>query len=458
MVLSQVGLQEYIESLKSEHPSEVWQYNNSVPLDYFLTSCVLEMDKKNMYPVVLLNNVQGFSLPVVGNLFASRKRIASMLNITIQKFSEHWLKAENNPIKPIEKSDGLVKQIIHIGDEVNLSTLPIARHFLDDAGSYISSGIVVARDPDTGVYNLSYHRLQLKARNKLGISLHSRGHLWDYYRRAEGKGLPLEVAVIIGCNPIVYLAAGSKIGIEDDEYALAGALMGEPLELTSCVTVNIGVPANSEIVLEGRILPYIREPEGPFGEYTGYSTSRSTENVLEVSAILQRKAPYYLDLIPGYSQEHLLLGRVAKEAHVVERIKEKVPTLKALNFPKSGTHYHAYLSFKKTAEGQAKHALMLLFGLDPYLKLAIAVDDDIDVFNEQEVLWAMATRMQADKDVFIVPDMLCNVLDPSSKDGMSAKMGIDATAPMQWDVIRCKTNTETDALVAKIFDKEKRKR
>jgi len=144
----------------------------------------------------------------------------------------------------------------------------------------------------------------------------------------------------------------------------------------------------------------------------------------------------FLDIVPGYSMEHLLLSRSPREAYVFQRLKEMVPNLVAVNYPRSGTHFHAYLSLKKSAEGQARQALMLLMGLDHYVKLAVAVDEDVDVFNEEEVLWAMATRFQADTDMFVVPKTLCNRLDPSSVDGMSAKMAIDATAPLEWDVRR----------------------
>jgi UbiD family decarboxylase len=215
----------------------------------------------------------------------------------------------------------------------------------------------------------------------------------------------------------------------------------------------VEVPANAEIVLEGELLANVHEDEGPFGEYTGYSTYRSTRNVFVVKAITRRAKPIFLDIIPGYSNEHLLLGRVAKEAHVFERLKEVLPTLKALNYPHSGTHFHAYMSFQKTAEGQARHALMLLFGLDSYIKLAVAVDEDIDVYSEEEVLWALATRFQADSDMFVVPKVFCNRLDPSSVDGMSAKLGIDATAPMDWNVERTSLPEEAVATAQRILDK-----
>ena len=224
--------------------------------------------------------------------------------------------------------------------------------------------------------------------------------------------------------------------MELDELESAGGLLGRPVELVCCRTIDMEVPAAAEYVIEGEILGAEQEDEGPYGEYTGYSTSRSTRNVFVVKAITRRARPIFLDIIPGYSTEHLLLGRSAKEAHVFGRLKEMVPSLKALNFPKSGTHFHAYLSFKKSAEGQARHALMLLFGLDPYVELAVAVDEDVDVFSEEEVLWALATRFQADTDMFVVPKVFCNRLDPSSVDGMSAKLGLDATAPLDWDVER----------------------
>jgi UbiD family decarboxylase len=326
--------------------------------------------------------------------------------------------------------------VIHLGAEVDAGLLPISRHFQQDAGRYIGSGILVCKDPDTGVRNLSYQRLHLRGPNRFGASLHSRGHIWDHLLRSEARGKNLEVAVVLGAHPAVHLAGGAKVAMEVDEFDIAGGLLRQPVELVKCQTIDLEVPANAEIVLEGELLASVHEDEGPYGEYTGYSTFRSTRNVFVVKAITRRQNPIYLDVIPGYSTEHLLLGRSAKEAHVFERLKEVVPTLKALNYPKSGTHFHAYMSFKKTAEGQARHALMLLFGLDSYIKLAVAVDEDIDVYNEEEVLWALATRFQADTNLFVVPKVFCNRLDPSSVEGMSAKLGLDATAPLNWDVER----------------------
>jgi UbiD family decarboxylase len=312
--------------------------------------------------------------------------------------------------------------------------------------------VLICKDPDTGVRNLSYQRMQLKAPNRFGASLHSRGHIWEHLQRAEARGRDLEVAVVIGMHPAINLAAAAKVAMEVDELDIAGALLGEPVPLVGCRTIDVEVPADAEYVLEGRLLAGVHEDEGPYGEYTGYSTYRSTRNVFEVRAITRRRRPIFHDIIPGYSAEHLLLGRAAREAHVFLRLKEMVPNLKALNYPKSGTHFHAYLSLHKTAEGQARQALMLLMGLDSYVKLAVAVDDDVDVFNEEEVLWALATRFQADTDMFMVPDVLCNRLDPSSRDGMSAKLALDATAPLKPEAIRAKVPPEAIAWAKRVLD------
>lgn len=434
------SLRTFLDSLSED---QVLRVREPLALDYIPTALVLELEKRQQFPVLYIERPQGFDMPVVANLFADRRRIARMAGAASpSRFNQAWLQAEANPIPPVMVEEGPVQEVVLSGEAVDARSLPISRHFEQDAGRYIGSGILVCKDPDTGVRNLSYQRLQLKARNRFGASLHSRGHIWDHLQRAEARGQNLEVAVVLGAHPAVHLAAAAKVAMEVDEYDIAGGLLKQPVELVKCQTIDVEVPANAEIVLEGELLAHTHEDEGPFGEYTGYSTLRSTRNVFVVKAITRRANPIYLDVIPGYSSEHLLLGRVAKEAHVYQRLREVVPNVTGLNYPRSGTHFHAYISLRKTAEGQARHALMLLFGLDPYVKLAVAVDDDIDVFNEEEVLWAMATRFQADTDLFVVPRVFCNRLDPSAVNGMSAKLGIDATAPLAWDVERTSLPSE----------------
>ena len=431
--------------------SEILRISEPTDLDYLPTALVIELEKRRRTPVVMIERPNGFDCPVVANLFASRDRIARMVGAKPGGFNDAWVHALSNLTPPRIVDSGPVHDRVVKGNELDAGALPISRHYEKDAGRYIGSGILVCKDPDTGVRNLSYQRLQLKGPNRFGASLHSRGHIWDHLQRCAARKQNLEVAIVIGVHPAINLAAGAKVAMEVDEFDVAGALLGQPVDLVKCQTIDVEVPAEAEFVLEGEILADVFEDEGPYGEYTGYSTDRSTRNVFVVKAITSRHDPIFHDIIPGYSAEHLLLGRSAKEAHVHMRLKEMVPNLKALNFPKSGTHFHAYLSMKKTAEGQPKHALMLLLGLDPYLKFVVAVDEDVNVFDEEEVLWAMATRFQADTDMFTVPDVFCNRLDPSSRDGMSAKLALDATAPLKWDVERAVVTKDAAAWAAKVL-------
>lgn len=447
-MLASPSLRDFLATLG---PDEWMRVSEPVEPDHFATALAVELERRGRYPVVMVEHPVGFDMPIVCNVFGDGERAARSVGTTPQGFAARWLEAERHPVAPVVVADGPVHEVVLAGKDVDVTRIPAVRHFAADAGRYLPSGVQVAKDPDTGVRNLSYARMQLKGRDRMAVSLHSRAHLWDYQRRAEARREPLEMAVVVGPHPAVYLAAGCKLDIEIDEFDLAGGLLGQPVELVRCVSIDAEVPANAELVVEGRILPGEREDEGPFGEYTGYSTSRSTRNVFEVTAITHRRDAMFVDIVPGASAEHLLLCRVSKEAHVLNSLRSAVPQVRALHIPQSGTLYHAYLSLEQTAMGQARHALMLLFGLDPYLKLAVAVDDDVDVFDERAVWWAVATRVQAERDVFVVPRVFCNRLDPSSIGGMSSKMGIDATRAEGWDAVVCSLPQEVQEHVRRLL-------
>ena len=390
--------------------------------DYLLSALVEQLEQEKRFPVVELTDPDT-GRRTICNTFASRDRLKRAIHhvVDVEEQADRFQElrfVENAP----------VQEVVVRGSEVNVLELPVYRHFEGDAGRYITSGIVIARDPETGRCNFSFHRMQLKDKNRIGISLHSRGDLWRYFNSAVSQGNDLDIAVVIGAPPAYYITGASKIPPTQDDYSWAAAYMDEHAQVTMGKTVNIPVPAFAEYVLEGKILANVSEDEGPFGEYTGYSTSRSTRNVFQVTAISHRRDPIYQDLVPGFAWEHLLLSQFTKEIILLNKLQKEIPGIKALNMPKNGCHFHAYLSMKPQAKGQARQAAMLLFGLDLYLKLIVVVDDDIDVFNEEEVFWAVATHVQAGQDVFVVPRVLCNRLDPSSVDGMSDKMCIDATS------------------------------
>lgn len=426
-------LRSFLSDLRAAMPEKVLTVSDETPLDYTATALALELERRGQRPVLLFERVAGHALPLAANLFADRAVLAAGIGATPETVVEALGARLDNLLAAQVVETGPVQEVIWEGAAADLGRLPIPRHFSQDAGPYITAGMVAARDPDTGVGNLAYVRLQVKGPRRLGASVHSRQHTWDYHRRAEAAGRDLEVAVVIGAHPAVMLAGAAKLGIDQDEYDLAGALLGQPLRICRCRTVDVMAPADAEIVIEGRLLAGVHETEGPFGEYTGYVTGRSTHNVMEVTAITMRRDAIFVDIVPGNSAEHLALGRICKEAWVHKRMAEALPFFVDFHYPSSGTHFHCFVRIDKSAEGQAQQAAQLLIGLDHYVKLVIVVDKDMDPADEDAVMWALATRMQADRDVTVLSHCMCNRLDPSSDDGLGAKMLIDATRPVGFD-------------------------
>jgi len=337
-------------------------------------------------------------------------------------------------VEPVTVPSGPVKEVKLRGGEVDLTRLPILRFYEQDAGRYITSGLVAARDPaKPEVVNLSYARMQLKGKSRIGTTFHSRGNLWSYFEKAKAAGRPLDVAVIIGAHPALYLAAAAKI---TGEYAVAGSLVGEPLRLAAGETVDVPVPADAEMVLEGRIT-LEEEDEGPFTEYTGYLSGRSTRNVFEVGCVTMRRDAVYQTIMPSNSDEHLLLSGLPKQARIYSAVSAftPMPAVRDMSWPVSGTHYVCLVSMEATARsvpGYAKQIGLLALGLDPYLKLVVLLPEDVDVGDLGASLGAMAERcdMVLGSGVEMLRGVFCHRLDPSSSpNGTASKAIVDATGP-----------------------------
>ena len=445
-------LRSFLKQYESEHPDQVRHVWDAVPRDFFVTAATLAAEKLNAPPVLIFHNVEGISYPIMSGLFSSRERIAYAIGAAgADDLHAHWAKISQGLKSPMEASTAPCQEVCLLGEEANAEALPLMRHFEQDNGRYITSGVVIAKDPDNGRVNLSFARMQLQGPRRFGISVHSRGHLWEFQQRAEQKGQDLAAAVVIGMHPAYLVGAASRVAMGIDETEIAGALLGEPVEVVRCKTVDLYVPAQAEFVLEGIILAHQYADEGPFGEYTGYATARSTRNVFAVTALTQRREPWFLDVCPGLSQDHLFLGRVQKEAEVLRKLRQVLPNIRQIYYPSSGSHYHCYISIEKKRPGDGRHAAVLALGLDSYIKLAIVVDEDINVADESEVMWAVATRMQPADDALILENMTCNVLDPSAKDGLSSKLLIDATRPLDWEAERCTVPADIAAQAAQLF-------
>lgn len=427
-------LRTFLQQVEKKFPKDVVKINEEVSPEYEVTAVMMELDKKESAPLTYFNNIKGKKFTVVSNVIATRQFLALALGVDEHSLPEVYGQRCENRIEPQLVEKGAFEDNSYYGDDIDVTQLPILTHFDIDGGPYITAGLVVANDPHSGANTVGYHRIQIKGKNKLGISLHSRKRMWEYHRRAEDMGKPLPAAIVIGNHPNISMGCMALLPYDEGKFELMGGLFQEPLQVAKCKTIDVNVPAWSEIVIEGEILNDVREPEGPFGEFTGYACHRSTENVFMIKAIHYRHNALYQSINPGLSAEHNTVLAVHREGDVLAALRRTLPNVKGVHVPYSGCGiFHCYISLKKIAEGQPQQAIFAAFAVDHGIKTVIVVDDDVDVYNEREVLWAMATRLQADHGVTIVPQKIGMgvTLDPSTDDlSRTAKLGIDATKPL----------------------------
>ena len=424
-----------------------------VSADQDVTAFVWELAARGQGPVIWCNDVDGRGIPLVTNLFASRTRIARWLGVDLLELHQAYQRRARQAREMREVETGPVLDEVALGDDVDLTALPLITHFESDLGPYITNGILVAEDPVTGVGNLSYHRAVVLSPTTLGTSLHSRGDIWRMHQNALDTKSTLPVAMVLGAHPLFMLAASARVPYHVDEREIAGGLLGESLEVVRTPVHGLRVPASAEYVLEGVIDPSQHAEEGPFGEFTGYSSDRSTHSRLDVEAVLRRRDGLWVDVVGGNSDEHLNLARVPREAEMIERLKERFPCVVDVHYPRSGTHFHCYLSVRQRRAGEARQAMLGLLGWDPYLKTVIAMDDDVDITDDSEVLWALATRFQPAEDIMLVERLPGSALDPSSTpDGSTSRVALDATCGPAFNADRIRISAGACANAARLLD------
>jgi 2,5-furandicarboxylate decarboxylase 1 len=437
-------LRSFLDELESQPPTEFAQIAAEVDPNLQLTGLIRRLQADGRHPVLLFERVKGTPVRVVANTMATRDRLGFLFGCSGAEVVETYMARQNELTPPVKVSDGPVREVVLTGVDANVLELPQIVHCGDDAGAYFSSGVILARDPDTGTYNAGIYRTQLVGPRKVRVYPSTATHLRYLYNKAEARGQALDVAWVLGHHPALLLAAQYRGPIDIDEIEVAGGLFGEPLRMLPAETVDLDVPADAEIVVEGRILPGIRESEGPFGEFTGTLGPAEMNPIAEITAITRRRDAIYLDVFNAHA-EHNLMGMIPREALLYERVRAATPTVKAVTMPLSGTcRFTAYVSMARSHPGATRQAAMAAFASDSFLKQVVVVDDDIDVFNEAEVLWAVATRVQADRDITVIPDAWTNELDPSAhqlndrttRGGVNAKWIVDATSPVDLPIQR----------------------
>jgi 2,5-furandicarboxylate decarboxylase 1 len=370
----------------------------------------------------------GHPMPVVSGLLGDRAWIADAMGVPPAAVLDRFADAAANPLPWREVAVAPAQEVVHERVDL-LAQLPIPTHNELDSGPYISAGLMIARNPRTGIQNVAIHRCQINPPDELGILLLPR-HTLAYFSEAENVGQPLEIAIAIGCDPLTSLASQAIMPLDFDELTIAGALHGKPLDVVKCMSNEVRVPADAEIVLEGRILPHRRMPEGPFGEFPQYYGERAERHVAKIERVTHRRDAIFHTIVGG-ANEHLLLGAIPREATLLGHLRRNFPNVLDVHLSMGGVgRYVLYVKLRKRQEGEAKNVIMGAFAGHYDLKHVIVVDEDVDIHNARDVEWAVVTRSQADQDFVVIPNAQGSKLDPSARDGVGAKLGIDATIPL----------------------------
>ncbi|MBL6954685.1 MAG: UbiD family decarboxylase [Alphaproteobacteria bacterium] len=387
----------------------------------------LEKDKAVLFP-----NPDGHPVAVAANLLTGRNWIGDCLGVSEDDLLDRYQDAVRHPVPWVEVDDGPVQAVVHRDVDIS-EQLPVPTHNELDSGPYISAGLMISRNPRNGIQNVSIHRCQISGKDRIGVLLLPR-HTWTYARMAEEAGGALEVAIVIGVDPASLLASQAIVPLDYDEMEIVGALHGAPVEMVKCKTNNVRVPARAEIVLEGRVLPGVAEPEGPFGEFPQYYGRRADRHVIQVDAITHRQKPIFHTIVGG-GMEHLLLGGLPREATLLETLQRNDPSVLDVHLSRGGVcRYHLVVKILKKQEGQAKNIMMGAFAGHYDIKQVIVVDEDVNIHDAEAVEWAVATRFQADQDLLVVSNTQGSKLDPTTTDdGVGSKMGLDATIPLAAD-------------------------
>jgi UbiD family decarboxylase len=431
------SLRGFLRMVESDYPDEFLRIQQEIDPKFESTAMLFELDKAGRSPVVMFENIRGHKTPMVTNIAGNRKLLAACLGVTPKELPTAFRERCQKYIPCEVVSNAAWDEVVIEGDDIDLWKLPVPLQFTVDAAPYITAGQLTARDPVTGVDTTGFHRLMLKDKNRLGVSLHSRRRLYEFHRRAEEKGQSLPVAITLGVHPLHYM--GSMVYAYPQnvrKFEIIGGLFGEPYRLARCGVADLEVPAGAEIIIEGEILAGVHEPEGPFGEFTGYASYRSTQNIFVAKRIRMRRDAIYHSVVSGMSQDHILVSCITREGEILNALRRNLPNVRAVHVPHTTCGaFMAIVSMKKIAEGEPQMAMMATFGTELYTKQVIVVDDDVDIYNMNDVMWAIATRVRAEKDITLVPNCKSAILDPTSdpKTFTVTKMGIDATRPSGQD-------------------------
>ncbi|MCJ7705461.1 MAG: UbiD family decarboxylase [Desulfobacterales bacterium] len=417
------GLRDFIEELNRR--GDLISVPHPLDTRYEISAVLSEMGKKEA-PAILFERVKGHQLLVVGNLLGTRKRLSLALGIDPEKLFEEFPKRMEKRLSPILIRDSSPRTVFKKGIDL-AKLLPVLTHYAGDSGPYITSGFSSARDPETGVIGRGLHRMEVRGKDRLGISLLN-PPLSEIYGKYKRKRRRMEIATVIGMDPLIFIASILKAPTGMDKLSIAGGIRGKAVPMVKAENVDLEIPAFAEILIEGYIDPKGKEEDGVLGESSGYYMGFSKSPTIQVTAITFRKGAIYHAIVPWSLEVDNLLYLV-HGLDFVPKMKREIPSIREVRLIPGTFGAHAVMSLDTENKGEIRRALSLALSFTN-IKKVIAVNTDINIQDDQELEWAMATRFQADRDLIVMTNLRGQPIDPSSGDGfLTAKMGLDATKP-----------------------------
>ncbi|MDP2728814.1 MAG: UbiD family decarboxylase [Dehalococcoidia bacterium] len=425
----------FLSQYEETCPDEVVHIEKEISGRHQVTALATQLEKEKRFPIIVCHNVVNdwgkCSYPLVTFMMSSRKRMATIMDTTIDMVGPEFCRRIQNGLKPVvvPRSKAPVKEVVETGDAIDLTAFPALVHHEMDPGAYITAGFLTCYDPETGILNSAIHRGWIKGKDEVRVYISPPTHNFHIFKKYETRGEDMKVAYWIGHHPLAVLGCEAHVSSSASHYEAAGGAMGEPMRLVASETLgdDFLVPADAEVIIEGIIPHGERRPEGPFGEYTRYSGPQRWHPYIRVTAVTHRAEPYWQDIMVGHTH---WVGALQMEGGAFDGIRKSVPGVMAVYAPMSGAgQFHLYLKIKKTVEGQSRTALLAALNTHLLIKHAFVFDDDVDIFDEKEVLLALATRFQGDKDLMVIKDCLGPSLDPSAEEAVGTKVGFDCTKP-----------------------------
>jgi len=415
-----LGFRSFLEQLDKN--GELTKIKKEVSTEYEMAGIIDALDEKPVF----FEKVKESSIPVVGGLVSSKELIARALNIKKEQILHKLSNAIEDPVHPDVVENGECQEIVE--KDVDLTKLPIMRYTEKDGGKYITSAICIIKDSELG-RNTCFHRLMLLDKNRFVPRIVEERGTDTALKKSGGE---LDIAICIGNSTAVLLAAATSLPKGVDEMGMANAL--EKTELVKCKTIDVEVPKDCEIVLEGRITKE-RTSEGPFLDLTGIIDRVRQQPVIEINCITHRENPVYQTLLAGRNEHKFLMG-MPREPTIFNEVNKVCECKDVYITPGGCSWLHAVVQIKKRNPDDGKKTIEAAFKGHSSLKHCIVVDDDINIYDPNDVEWAIATRFQADKNAVILPKQRGSSLDPSGdltegKKATTCKMGLDATIPFK---------------------------